>query len=153
MDEHFHNVTFDIINRFLEKISDQCQIDVTLLWSLWKEMFNFPVKTDKKTKIVKSKKEKEPVKEKTQDLEEKEPVKEKTPVKEPVKEKTQDLEEKEPVHEQPVQVKEKSKSKSKEKEHADTCQFILLRGPRSGTPCGKPVSKKCADKLCTTHAK
>ena len=150
MDEHFHNVTFDIINRFLEKISDQCQVDATLLWKLWKEMFNFPVKTDKKSKVVKPKKVKEEVKEKTP-VKEQESEKPKEEVKEQESEK-----QKEPEHEEPEQkqkVKEKSKEKSKEKEACDTCQFILLRGPRSGNPCGKPISKKHSNKFCTTHVK
>ena len=48
MDDHFQNVSYDIINGFLENVSDQCMLEKEKLWSLWNEMFQFPVRKEKK---------------------------------------------------------------------------------------------------------
>ena len=44
MDDHFQNVSYEIIHKFLDNVSEQCLLDKSKLWALWSEMFQFPVK-------------------------------------------------------------------------------------------------------------
>ena len=59
MDEHFQRTAFTIIERFMEKVSTQCDLNKDNLWRIWREMFNFPTIQDskKKSTSIKSKKD------------------------------------------------------------------------------------------------
>ena len=127
MDEQFQNVSHTIIDKFLEKVADSCHIKKEALWSLWRDMFSFPIeKAPKKT--TKPKKS-----------ETKSETKVETKVENP-KEKSE-----------PKVDTEKSE-KTPPKKKRDTCQFKLLRGERAGQECGKGVSKT-SEQFCTNHCK
>jgi preprotein translocase subunit SecF len=172
MDSQFEKVTYDIINKFLEQLSDRCIIPHDKLWGIWKDMFNFPTKKEKrvvkkvKTPPKEEKKEEQVEKvkeEQVEKVEKKEEVQvEKVEQVENVKEEVQEEEVKEEKQEVQVEdvkekVKEKVKKEAKEKspkKESETCVFIITRGERAGKECGKPISKKMkSDKYCVVHSK
>jgi hypothetical protein len=72
MDAHFQNVMFDVINQFLDRLSERVLLPKEKLWTTWKDMFNFPnpeaaaVKKGKRvTKDTKDAKEVKDVKKET----------------------------------------------------------------------------------------
>ena len=145
MDEHFHNVSFDIINRFLDKLSVHSNIDKSALWSLWSSMFQFPVKKQKEQK------------KETKEAKEVKPV-----VQESVSQPAAVSESSEPAavgestsHEtkESSPKKEPSKKKDDSPKKKEECRFVLTRGERSGQECGKPIAKKKSDMYCANHCK
>ena len=65
MDSHFENVTFDVIDQFMDRLSDRCLVSKDKFWFIWREMFNFPNKKEKvkREKKVNTKETKEVVQE------------------------------------------------------------------------------------------
>lgn len=166
MDSQFEKVTYDIINKFLEQLSDRCIIPHDKLWGIWKDMFNFPAKKEKrvykKVKTPPKQDEKQDVhKEDKPEVKQEEEMKQEKPEanqeEKPVEDNQE--EEKQEVMKPVEKVKEKVKDKKENKEkspgkESETCVFIITRGERSGKECGKPISKKMkSDKFCVAHSK
>lgn len=154
MDEQFQNVSHSIIDKFLDKVSESCHMKKDDLWSLWREMFSFPVpkalkKSKPKTETKNSDAKVEQPNSKVEPLEEKASApKEKSPPK--VSESTPISESKEkslPKDTEPAGEKDKSPKKKR-----DTCQFKITRGERAGQECGKNVAKT-SEQFCTNHCK
>lgn len=166
MDEHFHNVSFTIINRFFDKISVQSNVNKDSLWAIWNDMYKFPIKAEKKdtkkkaAKPIPSETKPEtkpaaPVPSVVHDVPAtlSEPVVS-TPAHEAID--SEHVEASVPEHaetieksEQPVEPVKKETSPSKE----GGCQYIITRGERAGKECGKPISKKKSETYCANHCK
>ena len=164
MDEHFQRTAFTIIERFMEKVSTQCELNKENLWSIWREMYNFPiVDTQKKSTSVKSKKEKSttpsvateasstvaPTKEKVEDTpvsntdeSDKKADESGTKADEPIT----------PVSNESNESNELNDTGLKKSPKKGTlCQYAITRGERKGQVCGKPC--KSDKTLCTVHSK
>jgi len=173
MDDHFQNISYDIIQKFLNNVSDQCLLDKQQLWALWSEMFQFPIKKEKaKKEKVKSDdkpRKKTPTKanetvkqdEVKQDSEKQEEVKQEEVKQEEVRQeevKQDDTVEQDSEKEVPLlkslETSPKKKEKSPEsKAKKDTCVYVFTKGDKVGQACGKAANKKKSDKYCTTHFK
>jgi hypothetical protein len=158
MDEQFQNVSHSIIDKFLDKVSESCHMKKDDLWSLWREMFSFPVpkalkKSKPKTETKKSDTKAEKLESKVEPLEEKKTEsKEKSPPKVAESTTVNESKEKSPPKDashQPAPPVEKDKSPKKKR---DTCQFKITRGERAGQECGKNIAKT-SDQFCTNHCK
>ena len=76
MDSHFQNVMFDVINQFLERLSERILLPKEKLWTTWKEMFNFPNQVEVKKPVKRIPKDK--VKDESVDAKKATPPKEKS---------------------------------------------------------------------------
>jgi hypothetical protein len=164
MDEHFHNVSFTIINRFFDNISVQSNVNKDSLWAIWNDMYKFPIKADKKESKETKKKTVKPVPEATKpetkpaspvplaasepDVVASEPIK-RVEVSAPAPVATEHTE---TIVEKPVKPAEPVKKEVSPSKDGG-CIFILTRGERAGKECGKPISKKKSETYCAVHCK
>ncbi len=167
MDEQFQNVSHSIIDKFLDKVSESCHMKKDDLWSLWREMFSFPVpkalkKSKPKAETKKTDTKVEPLEEKKTESKEKSPhkasesaivneSKEKSPQKVSESVTVSEAKEKSPPKEPAPHTEQDKKDKSPKKKR-DTCQFKITRGERAGQECGKNVAKT-SEQFCTYHCK
>jgi hypothetical protein len=166
MDEHFHNVSFTIINRFFDKISVQSNVNKDSLWAIWNDMYKFPIKAEKKdTKKKAAKPVSEASKPETKPPipEASKPEKPSSPVpsvvhdvpaaSEPEVVSSDRVEESVPEHTETIEKQAEPVKKEASPSKEGGCQYVLTRGERAGKECGKPISKKKSETYCANHCK